>query len=116
MKLKALLVSITVIIMGLLAACGNNTANPDLTANGLLQVFLETGLPVADMEEFTAETCPNNLLGRPGEYTAKINFNDDRYPHFGSPDLSIEVFSRRADMVRRRDHIQSVLDAMPMLG
>ena len=144
-KLRSILVSgILLTFIFLLAACGGGndsqavsadapnqtspsiatepsaTPTPTLTATGLIQAFIDAGLPLIHVIEFTSATDPNSLLGRPGEYTEKINWFDERYfeswMDVESPDLTVEVFRSRADMERRRDYIQSIIDAMPILG
>ena len=91
-----------------------------LTAAGLVQAFIDAGLPLIHVIEYTSATDPNSLLGRPGEYTEKINWYDERYfedwMDDESPNLTVEVFRNREEMERRRDHIQSLQEAMPILG
>lgn len=66
---------------------------------------------------FTAETDPNDLLGRPGGYESKASFADSRIPPSetlgyseGAVELggSVEVFAN-ADAARQRmEYIQSI--------
>lgn len=94
-----------------------------ISAESLLDAFLDAGVPIIHMEIFTSATCPNNLLGRPGEYYAKINWHDERYMEYWwgddfipEADATVEVFRNRSEMERRRNHIQAVQHAMPLLG
>jgi hypothetical protein len=69
---------------------------------------------------YTADTDPNNLLGRPGGYTSKADFTDDR----AQPDLddevqkggSIEVYDDPADATERAEFIASTLKKMKIFG
>jgi len=85
------------------------------TAEGLLQAFKDAGLHVIDDVEYTVETDPNGLLGTPGQYIAKINFNDSDFLTPGSdPSIVIEVFSTSNDMTARKNYIQSIYNTYPM--
>lgn len=87
-----------------------------MTAQGVLDAFTAAGLPLQDVTVYTAENDPNSLLGRPGQYIEKANWNDSRYPA-DDPDgaNTIEVFPDEAAMVKRRDYIASVTGDSPML-
>ncbi|MFE5655721.1 hypothetical protein [Streptomyces sp. NPDC056431] len=72
----------------------------------------------------TEDNDPNNLLGRPNQYTSKITFTDSRIKaddvagaEPGSLELggAIEVFASAADAQARADYIQKVTKGMPML-
>lgn len=82
-------------------------------AEGLLNAFIESGMPVIDAVTYTSATDPNEKLGRPGEYIEKINFNDANFHEEGEePGLSIEVFSEVKHMEKRRDYIQEITDTV----
>lgn len=65
---------------------------------------------------YTDETDPNNLLGRPNQYTSKILFEDIRLTQedytndedFVPTGGTIEVFNNVEDMQKRKDYINSV--------
>jgi maltose-binding protein MalE len=69
---------------------------------------------------YTAKTDKNNLLGRPGGYTSKADFTDDR----AQPNLddavqkggSIEVYDDPADAKERAEFIASTLKKMKIFG
>ncbi|WP_435841444.1 hypothetical protein [Streptomyces gardneri] len=72
----------------------------------------------------TEDNDPNNLLGRPNQYTSKITFTDSRIKAGdvtgadpGRVELggAIEVFTTAADAQARADYIQKVTKGMPML-
>src|SRR5665647_137930 len=64
-----------------------------LTAAEVLDGLKSAGLPIGNAVEYTAETDTNKLLGRPGQYTGKANFEDTRIDEdTQSLNDSIEVF------------------------
>ena len=65
----------------------------------------------------TEETDDNNMMGRPGGYTSKVFFFDNRYEGEGmepSEQNTIEVFPSEEDATRRREYIEGVTEGMPM--
>lgn len=89
-----------------------STGTRELSTEGLIQAFKDAGLSVIDEVIYTSSTDPNKLLGRPGEYIAKINFNDSNFSETGdTPELTIEQFSNKEDMEKRRDYIQTITDS-----
>ena len=116
MKKLLIMMFLAVALVGCGGSDTSQAESAGQTAAELLQAFTDAGLPIIDAVEYTAETDPNGLLGRPGEYIEKINFNDSRYFEAGeSPDLTVEVFTRRADMESRRDYIQTIVENLNML-
>ncbi|MFB7591980.1 hypothetical protein [Streptomyces sp. NPDC056169] len=72
----------------------------------------------------TEDNDPNNLLGRPHQYTSKITFTDSRIkaddiagaePGSVETGGAIEVFTSAADTQARADYIQKVTKSMPAL-
>jgi hypothetical protein len=72
----------------------------------------------------TDTTDPNNLMGRPNEYTSDVRFSDSRVPASDTSPMglskgdvqfggSIEVFPTAADAAARAKYIQSVTVALP---
>jgi hypothetical protein len=92
------------------------TAAP-MTARQLAQA-LKAKIPGMKITAvYTEESDPNNLLGRPGGYTSKVNFSDPRAKRDDLIGLekddsgrggSIEVFEDPAAAKKRSDYIQSV--------
>lgn len=109
------------------AASGNTApaaAAKHLTADQVAKALQARGLPVKRIVVFDESTDPNGKLGRPGQYTSKVNFTDPRAK--GGPQAeggkdvsaggSVEVFSDPAGAVSRGTYIQTVLRGAQILG
>lgn len=66
---------------------------------------LATRMGLKAFTAYNATTDPNNLLGRQGEYTSKINWSDASDP--GQLSNSIEVFSNTGDMNSRLEYLKA---------
>lgn len=66
----------------------------------------EAGLDIDNVIVYTAETDENELLGRPNQYTSKINFDNG----------SIEVFENKKDAENRKEYIDSIGKKISMLA
>ena len=90
------------------------------TVEAALKKLSAAGLPVGESITYTAETDPNNLLGRPNGYEGKINFRDtrlmvERVTEFDTGDGgSLEFFPSAAGATSRKDYIQSLGKASPL--
>jgi hypothetical protein len=99
------------------AAGETKAASADATA--ILQKLQSAGLPITDSIVITEDNDPNNLIGRPGQYTSKVVFADRRTgvaldkatPDNGSGG-SVEVFANAAAAKSRSDYIQTSLAAL----
>ncbi len=74
------------------------------------------GLPVGKIKVYTASNDGTRLLGRPGQYTGKVNFRDTRIKDGGagfavSSGGSIEIFATRADAKRRADFVSAIFES-----
>lgn len=129
--------AITAAALLALTACGTDSTNSTTpgttkpassssdksTALDAEQVVKALTNTIADAEPatvYTAKTDKNNLLGRPGGYTSKADFTDDR----AQPDLddavqkggTIEVYDDPADAKERAEFIASTLKKMKIFG
>ncbi len=87
-----------------------------ITAQAVLDAFKTAGLPLQDVQIYTADNDPNELLGRPGQYTGKANWNDGRHPTDDPEGANtVEAFPDETSMIKRRDYIASVTGNSPML-
>ena len=88
-------------------------------AAAVMNYLLANTPNIGNYVEYDESTDTNGLLGRPGQYTSKINFaittieqKDENDPKGGS----IEVFSTQEDAAARRDYIQEIGKKMPALA
>lgn len=69
---------------------------------------------------YTAATDPNKLLGRPGGYTSKADFTDDRAKPKIDDEVqnggSVEVYDDPAEAEERAKFIADTLDKMKIFG
>lgn len=89
-----------------------------LDAGAAVEALKAAGLPVAGINAVTEATDTNNMMGRPGGYTSKAFFFDQRHEGEGDEPAqqnTIEVFANEADATKRREYIQSVTEGMPFL-
>lgn len=102
-----------------------NTPSPVLSLDpaSFLAAMKQAGLPIAETVIYTADTDPNKLLGRPGQYLAKANWHDSRLPAPSAPDDpqvsdggGVEIYADNAGAQARADYIQGLGKKMPMLA
>lgn len=83
-------------------------------AKAIIEALKEAGLPIGEIEAYTAETDPNELLGRPGQYVSKANFVDTRIKEEVGENVevenggSVEVFANEEDAKRRFDYVSEI--------
>ena len=125
-KLKLLLtVLIAVLVLLTLSACSSddNTSIKRLTAEDVVLKLKESNSNVGRYVVYTDETDLNKLLGRPGQYTSKVTFEDTRLEQknkdldddmFSAEERNeptggtIEVFNNPQDLKKRKDYLESV--------
>jgi len=78
-----------------------------LNARQVVDGLKKAGLPLGKVEFYTAETDPNKLLGRPGNYVEKANWADKRADQIGGDMVggSVEVFASQDDLSRRKTYL-----------
>ncbi len=108
------IVLLAVVIAGMVVGCG--ASNP--TAEQVVTKLQKGGLPVGEIVVYTAETDKNRLLGRPGQYTSKVNFHDTRLVKVASMDIqsggSVEVFATSEGLKVRKEYVERLAKALPM--
>ncbi len=86
-----------------------------LTIEEVIGLFVEAGLPITETIYYTEETDPNELLGRPNQYIAKVNWTDERIDSWQDgvqAGGSIELFLNPTNMQARKDYLESVTQIM----
>lgn len=85
-----------------------------LSAKGIFESLKKKGLPIVKECFYTEETDPNRLLGRPGQYTGKVNWHDERDTENGQDkalNYTVEVFALEKDLERRRKYIEAITNS-----
>lgn len=121
-----LLAGLFLVFALVLGGCGSQEKaqpTPKLPTNAeeVVKALKESGLPIGDVQVFTAENDPNSLLGRPGQYTSKVNFVDTRINEPISEGISItnggsvEVFASMEDAKKRYDYVSNIAKSGPAI-
>ena len=113
---RGILVAAVVLLAAVLAsaastASGSTAGTP--TAKTVVLQLRAAGLPIGKFKAYNERTDENHLLGRPGQYTSKVNFVDKRIKDGpGGFDVgsggAVEVFASKADAKRRYDYIAAL--------
>lgn len=102
MRLLCLLLALVLI------GCGGTTATP-VTSQSITAALEKSGLPITGVQAFTAETDPNKLLGRPGQYTVKVSWKDTRaLAGAQGGDATIEVYPDLDAAKKRAEYITEI--------
>jgi hypothetical protein len=96
------------------------------SAGQVIKQLQDAGVPIDASQELTAANDPNELLGRPGQYTGKAFFHDARLPAEKNslhPELidsesggSVEVFASEADAKERADYVRAFTESSGMFA
>ena len=108
-----------VVAMANVADSGSQLPLPSLSgpqsADEVLQELKDEELPIGESVAYTAKNDPNDLLGRPNQYTSKVTFEDTRLkpdPMANKFDVqnggSIEVFENKDDAIRRKEYVGDI--------
>ena len=93
----------------------------EVSAENVLEHFISSDIGVDQSITYTAQSDPNERLGRPGQYVGKINFtvsgikiddpeSDDKF--LVENGGSIEVFLNEEDAKKRSDTIKNLMDGV----
>lgn len=106
------------VISAMLAAstgvlAGGNRVN----AEQVVDALIDSDIDLLDWTIFDADTDPNKLLGRPGQYISKATFWDARIgdPERGPDAGTIETFRTDRDLLDRMRYVTEIGRQMPML-
>ena len=96
---------------GVGGASSSTTAAP--TARQVVVQLRAAGFPVGKIKVYSRSSDGNHLLGRPGQYTGKVNFRDQRIKDGGggfavTSGGSVEVFATTTDAKRRFDYVSAI--------
>lgn len=104
-------IAICIALSFLLVSCQSALVESRIEPGEFRSAITASELPVRDVVEFTAETDPNDQIGRPNGYIAKFSWTDEREPNF---QCTVEFFSSVEDLDLRKRHLEQVHAAMPL--
>ena len=90
-----------------IVSCGKSDVSPE----SIIDKLQKADYPINNVISYTESNDPNELLGRPGQYTQKINFADLRLEQQNEENPiggSIEVFKNKKDCQDRVDYLEEI--------
>jgi len=105
--------AIAVVLVGLVG-CGGAGGSDDQSAEDVANAMADRISTMTVTVVYNAETDPNTLLGRPGQYSSKVAFADSRIDQDsaekGDTELggSIESFPDSSSAKRRANYVQAI--------
>ena len=97
-----------------LAPSPSPTAAPaPMTGDAFAGGLAKSGIVTTDVIVYTADTDPNKLLGRPGQYVGKVNWTDARVPT-QKQQATVEIFADDASMQARFAYLDGILKSSPL--
>lgn len=99
----------------------NNEQSKNMTAEDICSELKNSNSNIGKIVVYTSETDMNNLLGRPNQYTSKVNFADNRISqeYVEENDAkggTIEVFENKTDMEKRKEYIEQISNSSSMFA
>lgn len=91
---------------------GSSSTGEITDAESVAKALKAKELPIDNIIVYTDETDTNELLGRPNQYTSKVNFADTRAEQTDKDDPvggSVEVFDNQADAKTRYDYVDNIV-------
>ncbi len=91
----------------------SSISKKEYSAEEIINSMKEKSTNIGKIVVFSSDNDPNNLLGRPNQYTSKIQFEDVRIDqsYLNENEVkggTIEVFSSKKDMENRKSYIESI--------
>lgn len=110
LKIGAMILIILVCLS--FTACNKKTEKEPLTAEQITAELQESITTIDKVISYNEETDVNDRLGRPNQYTSKVNFSDSRIEQYDIEEDpkggTIEVFLNNKDAQARYDYIENV--------
>jgi len=114
--LNVIIVTAIIAIIGIVGSIffsrkGNIITSKNMTAEEICNELKNNNNNIGKIVVYTEET--DNLLGRPNQYTSKVNFADNRISqeYVEENDAkggTIEVFNNKTDMKKRKEYIEQI--------
>ena len=115
--LNVIIVTAIIAIIGIVGSIffsqKGNITSKNMTAEEICNELKNNNNNIGKIVVYTEETDSNNLLGRPNQYTSKVNFADNRISqeYVEENDAkggTIEVFNNKTDMKKRKEYIEQI--------
>ena len=124
--LNVIIVTAVIAIIGIVGSIffsrkGNIITSKNMTAEEICNELKNNNNNIGKIVVYTEETDSNNLLGRPNQYTSKVNFADNRISqeYVEENDAkggTIEVFNNKTDMKKRKEYIEQISNYSSMFA
>lgn len=124
--LNVIIVTAVIAIIGIVGSIflsrkGNIITSKNMTAEEICNELKNNNNNIGKIVVYTEETDSNNLLGRPNQYTSKVNFADNRISqeYVEENDAkggTIEVFNNKTDMKKRKEYIEQISNSSSMFA
>lgn len=124
--LNVIIVIAVIAIIGIVGSVffsrkGNAITSKNMTAEEICNELKNNNNNIGKIVVYTEETDSNNLLGRPNQYTSKVNFADNRISqeYVEENDAkggTIEVFNNKTDMKKRKEYIEQISNSSSMFA
>jgi len=86
----------------------------------VIDMLERAGLPIGAVKNYTASSDPNELLGRPGQYTGKANFQDKRLTPSQDFDISgggsVETFANEDEAAARYEYVGAIAEGSALFA
>jgi hypothetical protein len=109
------------LLLTVLAGCGGAAGAPP-SPKSVIADLKASGLPIEKVDNYTASSDPNKLLGRPDQYVGKANFTDRRLESDGQASIdtteggSVEVFESEDAAEKREEYVKAVTGSASLLA
>lgn len=111
---------VAVLMCLVLVGCGDAPTSSKSDVD-IIASLKAQGIPIGEVATYTAETDPNELLGRPNGYTHKSNWLDTRIERETKEDVAvsdgggIEIYPDNVGAQTRMDKLQAIGASMSQL-
>ena len=109
-------------LLAAVTGCAGDATGPPPSAKSVIAKLKADGLPVGKVDNYTASSDPNKLLGRPDQYVGKANFTDRRLKSDGQTSIdtteggSIEVFEDEDAAEKREEYVKAITESASLLA
>jgi hypothetical protein len=89
-----------------------------VNASDVVNALKKDGLPIGDQFVYTVENDPDQLMGRPGQYTSKVHFIDTTQGENTKVEIlnggTVEMFDNNDDAKNRFNYVSKIAKSSPV--